>query len=81
MLVNEPVVVEILKRLRNKSLSRHEAAHAIGSILAAQVYNVLKRDQPDAGKTPAITYQPSPRQVRRSSPSGRRIKKTRDRKR
>ena len=29
----------------------------------------------------AITYQPSPRQVHRSSPSGRRIKKTRDRKR
>jgi hypothetical protein len=26
------------------------------------------------------TYQPSPRQVRRSSPSGRRVKKTRDRK-
>ena len=51
--MNEPVVVEILKRLRNESLSRHDTAHAIGSILAAQVYNVLKRDQPDAGKTPA----------------------------
>jgi len=32
-------------------------------------------------KRPANPYQPSPRQVRRSSPSGRRIKKTRDRKR
>jgi len=29
---------------------------------------------------PANTYQPSPRQERRSSPSGRRVKKTRDRK-
>ena len=29
---------------------------------------------------PAITYQPSPRQERRSSPSGRRVAKTRDRK-
>jgi hypothetical protein len=29
---------------------------------------------------PANTYQPSPRQVRRSSPSGRRVKETRDRK-
>ena len=29
----------------------------------------------------AKTYQPSLRQVRRSSPSGRRVKKTRDRKR
>jgi hypothetical protein len=31
------------------------------------------------GKLPN-TYQPSPRQERRSSPSGRRVKKTRDRK-
>ena len=29
---------------------------------------------------PANTYQPSPRQGHRSSPSGRRVKKTRDRK-
>ena len=29
---------------------------------------------------PSNTYQPSPRQVRRSPPSGRRVKKTRDRK-
>ena len=29
---------------------------------------------------PANTYEPSPRQVRRSSPAGRRVKKTRDRK-
>ena len=48
MLVNEPVIVEMLKRLRTQGLSRHDAAHAIGSILAAQVYNVLKREQPSA---------------------------------
>ena len=33
-----------------------------------------------AQQPPANTYQPSPRQVRRSSPAGRRVKKTRDRK-
>ena len=38
------------------------------------------RAEPSAA-SPANTYQPSPRQVSRSSPSGRRIKKTRDRKR
>ncbi len=53
MRVNEPVVVEMLKRLRNEGLLRHDAAHAIGSLLAAQVSSVLKREQPDAGKTPA----------------------------
>jgi hypothetical protein len=47
---NEPVVVETLKRLRNEGLTRHEAVHAIGSVLAAQVYDALKREQPDAGK-------------------------------
>src|SRR5712691_12906658 len=38
------------------------------------------RAEPSA-TSPANTNQPSPRQVGRSSPSGRRIKKTRDRKR
>jgi hypothetical protein len=36
--------------------------------------------QPEKFMRLADTYQPSPRQVRRSSPSGRRVKKTRDRK-
>jgi hypothetical protein len=53
---NEPVVVETLKRLRNEGLSRHDAVHAIGSVLAAQVYDVLKREQPDAGQDPNEAY-------------------------
>ncbi len=47
---NEPVVVETLKRLRNEGLSRHDAVHAIGSVLAVQVYDALKGEQPDVGK-------------------------------
>ena len=58
--VNEPVIVKMLKRLRTEGLSRHDATQAIGSPLAAQVYNVLKRKQPDAGKTPAnMALEPS----------------------
>ena len=53
---NDPVVVETLNRLRNEGLARHEAVHAIGSVLAAQVYDVLKREQPDAGKDPNEAY-------------------------
>ena len=53
---NEPVVVGTLNRLRNEGLSRHDAVHAIGSVLAAQVYDVLKREQPDAGKDPNEAY-------------------------
>ena len=53
---NEPVVVETLKRLRDEGLSRHDAVHAIGSVLAAQVYDVLKREQMDTGKDPNEAY-------------------------
>ena len=38
---NEPVVVETLTRLRNEGLSRHDAVHAVASVLAGQVYDVL----------------------------------------
>ncbi len=47
---NETVVVETIKRLRNEGLSRHDAVHAIGSVLAAQVYDALKHQEPAAGK-------------------------------
>ena len=60
---NEPVVVETLKRLRNEGLSRHDAVHAIGSALAAQVYDVLKREQPDTGKDPNEAYAAELRQL------------------
>jgi len=53
---NEPVVVETLKRLRNEGFSRHEVVHAIGSVLAAQVYDALKREHSDGGKDPNQAY-------------------------
>ena len=53
---NEPVVVETLKRLRNEGLSRRDALHAIASVLAAQVYDVLKHEQPETGKDPNEAY-------------------------
>ncbi len=53
---NEVVVVETLKRLRNEGLSRHDAVRAIGSVLAAQVYDLLKHEQPIAGKDPNEAY-------------------------
>jgi len=46
---------------------------AVESLEHPERYPLVSEAQPD-------TYQPSPRQVRRSSPSGRRVKKTRDRK-
>jgi hypothetical protein len=40
--MNEPVVVETLARLRAEGLTRHDAIHAIGSVLAEQIYHLLK---------------------------------------
>lgn len=64
---NEPVVVETLKRLRNEGLSRHDAVHAIASVLAAQVYDVLKHEQPETGKDPNEVYAAELRQLTAAS--------------
>jgi len=40
--LGEQVVIEALARLRLEGLTRHEAVHAIGMVLAEQIYDVLK---------------------------------------
>ena len=64
---NEPVVVETFKRLRTEGLSRHDAIHAIASVLAAQVYDVLKHEQPETGKNPNEAYAAELRQLTAAS--------------
>ena len=64
---SEPVVVETLKRLRNEGLSRHDAVHAIASVLAAQVYDVLKHEHPETGKDPNEAYAAELRQLTAAS--------------
>jgi hypothetical protein len=39
--MGEVVVVETMERLRRAGLNRHEAVHAIGSVLAELIVNVL----------------------------------------
>jgi Domain of unknown function (DUF1841) len=47
---DEPVV-RALARLRKEGLSRHDAVHAIGSIVAEQIYDLLKlKDAPEAAR-------------------------------
>jgi hypothetical protein len=36
------VVVETLRRLKSEGLTRHEAVHAIGMVLAEQIYGALR---------------------------------------
>ena len=42
LVLGEQVVIEALARLRSEGLTRHEAVHAIGMVLAEQIYDVLK---------------------------------------
>ena len=37
-----PIVMETLARLQGEGLSRHDAVHAIGSVLAGHIYELLK---------------------------------------
>jgi hypothetical protein len=45
--LGEQVVAEALARLQREGLSRHDALHAIGSILASDVYAVMQ-ESPEA---------------------------------
>jgi len=42
--LGEPVVVETLARLQGEGLSRHDALHAIGSVLATDIYQLMQGD-------------------------------------
>lgn len=54
--MNEPVVVETLARLRAEGLSRHDAIHAIGSVLAEQIYHLLKQREPGTRASTNAVY-------------------------
>ena len=43
---NDEPVVRALTRLMTQGLSRHDAIHAIGSVVATQIYNALKSKGP-----------------------------------
>jgi hypothetical protein len=58
----EQVVIEALARLRSEGLTRHEAVHAIGMVLAEQIYDVLK-DQTGAKSDPNKPYLDRVRQL------------------
>jgi hypothetical protein len=43
---NDEPVVRALGRLMKEGLSRHDAIHAIGSLVAEEVYDLLKQEEP-----------------------------------
>jgi hypothetical protein len=53
--LGEGTVVHTLARLRAEGLSRHDALHAIGSILAEHLYELMQENQ-DAAEEPFHQY-------------------------
>jgi hypothetical protein len=49
--LGEAVVVETLARLQREGLSRHDALHAIGSVLAADLYELMQESSEATGDT------------------------------
>jgi hypothetical protein len=52
----EPTVVATLTRLQHEGLSRHDAVHAVGSLLAEHIYELLKGHPGSAGGDPNAAY-------------------------
>jgi len=85
---SDPLEV-VVRRFDEGGQVRDETAFRIGHAdpvrraqVEKQLLGALRKLLPEVrrGSEPANTYQPSPRQERRSRPSGRRVKKTHDRK-
>jgi len=55
MALGEQTVVNTLARLRAEGLSRHDALHAIGSVLAGHLYELMQENQ-DAAEEPFHRY-------------------------
>lgn len=53
MALGEVVVIDALARLRAEGLTRHDAVHAVGMVLAGHMYELLK-------SPPAPTSDPNP---------------------
>ena len=47
--LGEEVVIKTLARLQSEGLSRHDALHAIGSVLAADLYGLMQESAEAAG--------------------------------
>jgi hypothetical protein len=47
--LGEEVVIETLARLQGEGLSRHDALHAIGSVLAADLYELMQESSEATG--------------------------------
>ena len=53
---DETPVRRTVQRLMFEGLDRHEAIHAVGSVLAGHIHDLMRRDELKAGEDPNIAY-------------------------
>ena len=56
MALGEPAVVETLTRLQSEGLNRHDAVHAIGSVLVEHISELLKEGERTVQFDPNVAY-------------------------
>ncbi len=54
--LNLEPVVRAMDRRGNEGLTRHDAVHAIGSVVAEHLFDILKTDQNDDAATSQVRY-------------------------
>lgn len=54
--LNLEPVVRAMDRLGKEGLTRHDAVHAIGSVVAEHLFDILKTDQNDDAATSEVRY-------------------------
>jgi hypothetical protein len=54
--LNLELVVRAMDRLGKEGLTRHDAVHAIGSVVAEHLFDILKTDQNDDAATSQARY-------------------------
>lgn len=52
---DETPVAEAIRRLRREGLNRHEAIHAVGSVLAGHMWQLMQGEEPETGD-PNVAY-------------------------
>ena len=53
---DEIPVRRTVRRLMSEGLDRHEAIHAVGSVLAGHMNDLVRRGEPKAGEDPNTAY-------------------------
>jgi hypothetical protein len=53
---DEIPVKRTLERLMSEGLDRHDAIHAVGSVLAGHMYDILRGPEPQPGADPNTAY-------------------------